>query len=114
VSGNVGEHVLSEATDYKSEAPNLSIRFCDSGDFRTEDIPHQKLIIVDGLLAFKGSANLTQTAWRSAERGTDMVEIVTDVQEVGRLNNNFFSPIWGKMNEQIGEEIEMRRLTRKI
>lgn len=58
------------------------------------DLPHQKLVVVDGLLAFKGSANLTEFAWRKAKDGLEMVEVVTDVEEVINLNNQYFSPIW--------------------
>src|SRR5262249_21598106 len=51
------------------------------------DVPHKKLIVIDGLLAFKGSANLTQTAWRSAEQGMDIIEVVSNISEVSRLHN---------------------------
>ena len=85
---------------------NLSIKFCQTGGFRSIEEPHQKLIVIDGLLAFKGSANLTQTAWRSAENNMDVVEIVTDVDEVIKLHNRYFSPIWAKMSE-VGDSIEI-------
>ena len=61
---------------------------------RDLDIPHQKLVVIDGLLAFKGSANLYESAWRKAERGQEQIEIVTDVAEVLELNNSLFSPAW--------------------
>ena len=108
VSGRTGENIISEVTDFQNESPNLSIKFCDTGEFRTEEVPHQKLVVIDGLLAFKGSANLTQTAWRSAEKDMDVIEVVSDVSEVIRLHNRFFSPVWSKMNDDIKGEIAMR------
>ena len=55
--------------------------------------------MIDGLIAFKGSANLTQTAWRKAERGYDQVEIITDVEQVINLHNRYFSPVWADLSE---------------
>jgi hypothetical protein len=109
VSGNVGEQIISEVTNYQNESPNLSIVFCESNGFRSLDTPHQKLVVIDGLLAFKGSANLTQTAWRSAAQGMDIIEVVSNVDEVINLHNRYFSPIWGKMSD-LGEEIELSDL----
>jgi hypothetical protein len=54
----------------------------------------RELTAQDGLLVFKGSANLTEFAWRKAKDGLEMVEVVTDVEEVINLNNQYFSPIW--------------------
>lgn len=68
-------------------------------------IPHQKLVIVDGLLAFKGSANLTLSGWRKAAEGLDLIELVTDVDEVARLNNQFFSPLIGRIRRAVRIEI---------
>jgi hypothetical protein len=55
--------------------------------------------VIDGLMTFKGSANLTQTAWRKAEKGRDEVEVVTDVEKVIKLHNRYFSPIWADLSE---------------
>jgi hypothetical protein len=104
VSGNVGEQILCEVNDFQEEAPYLDIKFCESTSFRSIDVPHQKLVVIDGLLAFKGSANLTQTAWRSAAKGREIIEVVSNVDEVVNLHNQFFSPIWGKM-ESVNELI---------
>jgi len=105
VSGTVGEQIQCEVSDFKHEAPDLEIKFCESNGFRGKDIPHQKLLVIDGLLAFKGSANLTQTAWRSAEDSMEIIEIVSNIDEIISLHNQFFSPIWGKMNKYYKEEI---------
>jgi hypothetical protein len=103
VSGNVGEQIMCEVNDFKHEAPDLKIIFCEPTRFRTIDIPHQKLIVIDGLLAFKGSANLTQMSWRSAEKDMEIIEVVSNTNEIISLHNQFFSPVWGKMNNDYGE-----------
>jgi hypothetical protein len=103
VSGNIGEQIMCEVSDYKHEAPNLEIIFCEPAGFRDIDIPHQKLIVIDGLLAFKGSANLTQKSWRSAEKDMEIIEIVSNIDEIISLHNQFFSPVWGKMQNNDGE-----------
>jgi len=72
---------------------------------RDVDIPHQKLVVIDGLLAFKGSANLYESSWRKAERGQEQVEIVTDVAEVVELNNRFFSTAWVQAAKKKTKEV---------
>jgi hypothetical protein len=103
VSGNFGEQIMCEVNDFKDEAPRLDIKFCEPAGFRTTDIPHQKLVVIDSLLAFKGSANLSQTSWRSAAKGMEIIEVVSNIDEIKSLHNQFFSPIWGKMNDYNGE-----------
>ena len=41
---------------------------------------------MDGLLAFKGSTNLTNAAMRKADTGLDVSEVVTDYQAVADFN----------------------------
>jgi hypothetical protein len=106
VSGHVGEQIICEVNDFKHEAYNLKIKFCEPSQFRTIDIPHQKLIVIDGLLAFKGSANLTQMSWRSAEKGMEIIEAITNINEIIGLHNQFFSPIWAKV-DNVDHEIVM-------
>jgi hypothetical protein len=108
ISGNVGEQIISEVTDFAYEAPSLSLCFWKHGNVRGMDEPHQKLIVIDGLVAFKGSANLTHMAWRSANNGMDIIEVVSDVEEVIKLHNTFFSPLWAKQSK-IEDEIRMDR-----
>jgi hypothetical protein len=69
-------------------------------------LEHLQLVVIDGLCAFKGSANLTQTAWRSAAQGMDHVEVVSNIEEVASLHNRLFSPVWGRMSN-ISEQINM-------
>ncbi len=91
--------LLPELECYKNEAPGLTIKTVCASSRNWEELPHQKLVVIDGLLAFKGSVNLTQTAWRKAARGYDEVEVLTDVEKVINLHNHYFSPIWADLSE---------------
>jgi phosphatidylserine/phosphatidylglycerophosphate/cardiolipin synthase-like enzyme len=112
VSGTRGEmlseNTVSELTDYHDEAPEMHVKIYDSSRMGFTTMPHQKLIIIDGMLAFKGSANLTLAGWRKAAEGRDTVEVVTEVEQVIELNNRLFAPIWAELSE-IGETILMAR-----
>jgi hypothetical protein len=105
----IGENVISHIKDFKNESPNLEMAFWNYDQFRAMDEPHQKLIVVDGLLAFKGSSNLTQTAWRSAMNNMDVIEAVSDIEEVINFHNDFFSPLWARVSN-VGDEITMINL----
>ena len=50
-------------------------------------------------VAFDGSTNLTTHGLRQAEKKLDRLRIVTDAQEVRKLNNEYFSPVWMKHRE---------------
>jgi hypothetical protein len=110
VSGTQGEVLsegtVSELTNYRDEAPDMHVKIYDPSLTGWAAMPHQKLIIIDGLLAFKGSANLTLAGWRKAAQGRDTVEVVTQIDEVIELNNRLFAPIWAELSD-IGETIEM-------
>jgi phosphatidylserine/phosphatidylglycerophosphate/cardiolipin synthase-like enzyme len=110
VSGTKGEmlseNTVSELTNYRDEAPEMHVKIYDPSLTGFTSMPHQKLIIIDGLLAFKGSANLTLAGWRKAAQGRDTVEVVTEVDQVIELNNRLFAPIWAELSE-IGETIDM-------
>jgi len=58
------------------------------------NMPHQKVIIFDGLIAFKGSTNYTITGLRNAARKLDLLERVTNIKKVVELNNEYFSSTW--------------------
>jgi hypothetical protein len=62
--------------------------------------------VIDGLVAFKGSANLTLTGWRKAMKGLDHVEVVTNVTEVIDLHNKLFSPVWAQFSK-IGDAVRI-------
>jgi phosphatidylserine/phosphatidylglycerophosphate/cardiolipin synthase-like enzyme len=91
VSGVRNEAMLRELTSFHDEAPDFHIRVMSGEDGY---FPHQKIVIIDGLLAFKGSANMTDYGWRKAAEGREVIDAVTDNAEVVDLNNRFFSPIW--------------------
>jgi hypothetical protein len=102
----LSENTVSELTNYRDEAPEMHVKIYDSSHTGFTTMPHQKLIIIDGLLAFKGSANLTLAGWRKAAQGRDVVEVVTDIDQVIQLNNHLFAPIWAELSE-LGETILM-------
>jgi hypothetical protein len=60
--------------------------------------PHQKLIVIDGLVALKGSVNFTVTAWDKLDEGYEHLEVETRPSEVMRLNNELFAPNWAKLH----------------
>jgi hypothetical protein len=108
IAANIDERVLDELTAFADDAPsgNFQVRhFIRDGMWR--EAPHQKLLVIDGLIAFKGSANLTTMGWRKADRGLDHVEIVTRVGDVIDLHNRLFAPIWADRSG-IGSAIEMK------
>jgi hypothetical protein len=107
IVSSIDERILDEITDLKTEVPsgNLEVITFLRGDW-ADDPPHQKLIVIDGLLAFKGSANLTEQGWRKAGRGRDHIEPVTNVAEVIALHNKLFSPVWASKSKK-GAVIEM-------
>jgi hypothetical protein len=94
VSGVKQNALYQELTGYMDESPRMVMRvFTDNA----LHFPHQKIIVIDGLIAFKGSANLTDFAWRKAAQGHEVIELVTDVAEVVELHNRFFSPVWAAL-----------------
>jgi phosphatidylserine/phosphatidylglycerophosphate/cardiolipin synthase-like enzyme len=65
---------------------------------------HQKLLVIDGLLMFKGSANLSHRAWQSAADDRDIIEAVTDHSEIIEFNNRYFS-------KRLAKEISIPQMT---
>jgi phosphatidylserine/phosphatidylglycerophosphate/cardiolipin synthase-like enzyme len=49
---------------------------------------HQKLIVVDGCMAFKGSANATLDGWT---RKGELIEFVNDPLDLRQLNRYYFA-----------------------
>lgn len=88
-----------ELQEYENEAPNLSIKIVQPSSFNKGDLPHQKLGVIDGLLTFKGSVNLTPTAYRKAGNFYDELEILTDVNKIIEHHNRYFSPIWADLSD---------------
>lgn len=65
--------------------------------------PHQKVVVVDGVVAFKGSANLTMPAWRKVAHDLELIEVVTDRNQVQRLHNQLFARAWLRFGEVLPE-----------
>lgn len=108
IVSNPSNYIIDELKNYPDEAPYLDIKICKRKDElkKSKSIPHNKLIIIDGLMAFKGTANLQHLAWRNSIEGHDEIVVVTDVTEVIDLNNLYFSRLWSKLSG-IEDEMEM-------
>lgn len=103
IVSNADNWLVDELTKYQLESPKLEAQIFRRSDKPADwaASPHQKVIVVDGLMAFKGSANLTVDGWRKAAEDLDSIEVVTDVKEVVDLHNRLFSRLWGSFsNEQ--------------
>lgn len=104
IVGNLDESTMSEF-NRPNEALFFEGRVFPKGASWSE-VPHQKILVVDGLLAFKGSGNLTLNSWRKAGRDLDMIEVVTDIEEVSDLHNRYFARTWGSLSD-IGPVIDL-------
>ena len=102
---DVESSVRVELSEYPREAPRLKAHVVESRQ-AAFDAPHQKIVVVDGLVAFKGSMNLTNAGMRRADRGLDVSEVVTNFQEVTDLNNKYFSPVWKRLTHAETTRIE--------
>jgi hypothetical protein len=91
-SDNNWDTTRSELEDTNGEFPGFRVKVVEAD--KNQDFPHQKVMVIDGLLAFKGSTNLTISAWRKSARRLDLLEVVTNTNEVIALNNKYFSPVW--------------------
>jgi len=104
-ASNVASSARAELTHFPDEAPGLAVRLIPSSQ-AVYDAPHQKIVVVDGLLAFKGSTNLTNAGLRRADRALDVTEVETNVGRVSELNNKYFAPVWKRLTAP-GETYEM-------
>jgi phosphatidylserine/phosphatidylglycerophosphate/cardiolipin synthase-like enzyme len=95
-----------ELVDFPDEAPQLHARVIQPQE-GAWDAPHQKLIVIDGLLAFKGSTNLTKEAMRKADQNLDISEVVTNFEEVAALNNRYFATVWKRLTNPDNDVILM-------
>lgn len=71
----------------------LNIRAFAESEPRSSQ-PHFKLLVVDGLLAFEGSANLTTAGWRKIATYADTMTALTSPGKVAEQNNRFFAKAW--------------------
>lgn len=96
--------LLSELEYCQKEAPNLLIKTITPSSINWQEAPHQKLVVIDGLLAFKGSVNLKQVSWRKAAHFYEELEVVTNIEQVVNLHNRYFSTVWADLSE-LGDQI---------
>lgn len=90
IISNLESDKIEELEEYMDENPNLEL-ICTKRDDSWNPSPHQKLIVIDGLLTFKGSANLTLGAWRKAQEGLDTVDVMTNVKRIRDYHNQYFA-----------------------
>lgn len=100
--------LLSELKAHHHEAPNLTVKTVCDDSRNWDNLPHQKLVVIDGLLAFSGGANLSHAAWRKAARGYDDVQVITDVEKAIDLHNRLFSPIWAQFSVEASTPLSFR------
>ena len=94
-----------ELKEYPNEAARLKVLpLGPAGDIR--DDPPQGLVVIDGLIGITGAVNLTLPGVRKPAHGLEALDVVTNTEEVIRLNNQLFSPTWGTQSDA-GEEIVM-------
>ncbi len=104
VGGATDSRIIAELEGFEEDARGSLVRVIGrKAPFK--DRPHQKLVVIDGLLAFEGSANLTEDSWRKIAKGRESVTLYTDIEQVVGLNNRLFSPVWGELSD-IGDSIE--------
>jgi hypothetical protein len=108
VVSNIDESMQAEFKQLNQEASGMWIKSFGR-DSTWREMPHQKLVVIDGLLAFKGSANLSESAWRKVAQNREIAEPVTDIEDVIELHNRYFSPVWAQMS-QTGVTLSMDEL----
>ena len=111
IVSNIREGDEDELSQKGEEAPRLNVKVYKTeadGSDMLQTSPHQKILIIDGLVAIKGSANFTLSGYRKAAKRHELLEFVTDIKQVVELNNKYFSSVWGSLSEK--EAIEMNDL----
>jgi len=90
-----GYLVADEINSYSTETPDLLINTFG----KNANAPHVKLVVIDGLMAIKGSVNMTHRGMRTkTEMNRELFEVVTAVDMVRDLNNRYFSGTWRLSN----------------
>ena len=102
IVSNVNDNFTrSELLEFPRESPGFRCEIFDG-----HDAPHTKLIVVDGLVALAGSANLTVGSWRKIGHNRDRLTVETDLSRVAYEHNRYFAPLWGGRS-RIGSQIRM-------
>lgn len=106
VRGVVGVEPTTGRGKLKPEiSDNFSVLIAD--DRKTKHLfTHTKLVILDGLAAIKGSANLQPRAYRGIADNPpgDVVEAVTSMRQAQLLNNRIFAPVWAALRRNQHKE----------
>lgn len=89
IIGGISSHQVELVTAFQKEIDGFELNIF--GDRTTFQGPHQKLIVFDGLIAIEGSANLTLNAWQKAADFRESLRVITEIDEVKRINNLYFS-----------------------
>jgi phosphatidylserine/phosphatidylglycerophosphate/cardiolipin synthase-like enzyme len=89
---NASKYIVDQLDESWVAFGGLHIRAFGEADSR--DKPHVKLIVVDGLLCFTGSTNLTTSGWRKVANDFDMVMPLTEPDRIAELNNRYFAKAW--------------------
>jgi hypothetical protein len=98
IRGLVVEAVDSLSADLArpEEAPYLDIRLLP----QEGDTPRpETLIVVDGLVAFRGLTSLTLQGLREAATQCAAFDVVTDIDAVMQCHNVLFSPLWATFGQ---------------
>jgi hypothetical protein len=106
VVNNTNESTMEVADSLRAASPWLNVRRYPAKS--RWDGPHQKMLIIDGLLVLKGSANLTLNSWLEAASGHNELDVVTDIDRVIGLNNRYFAPQWAKLGGVADSIIDCR------
>lgn len=93
VVNNSAPSAVKEIQTLRDDFRRLELRTYDNPADRFGG-PHQKLLVVDGLIGLTGSANLTTNSYRQAANAHNMINVITDTDEVADINNKFFSTAW--------------------
>lgn len=97
------EDVHREARSAGERQSRLEIRFTEG---TSTDIPHDKILVVDGLVAITGNSGIRGKMPHPRAEIWESVRADTDPERIISLNNLLFSPLWGATSG-IGEKIFM-------
>jgi len=97
------EDSLSADLTRPEEAPDLDIRLLPT---EGETPRPETLIIVDGLVAFRGLPSLTLCGLRQAAARGAAFDVVTDVDAVMQCHNVLFSALWATVGQSQSTTME--------
>jgi len=89
--------IVGKASDYmlgEIERSGLQIMVSKEKNLK----PHQKLVILDGVCALTGSANLSLNALTNVALNNEIIDTHTNFQKVEKLNNSYFSKHFSKFS----------------